>query len=415
MSRILASLWKKIRSVCLLSRQLYLLEISATILVIVILFSQHNSQALFVFVFTTLPLGGLGLLSPSVFNLRPSFVLILCVIYLLAMLLSSAADVGWDDHRIWVQLYLSLYVTAFLLAFGGLIADNESFINYFFLFTGISVGISAAVNIFLFYQLVVPENDGPLSLYRLVGSIGMPAYANSTNISTTYAVFFVASISTALQGNLSTLARQALYLASGILGLAVLLTQARGAYVAVLVGILVIVLTGPPRVKRVAVAAALVAALLVVAFPFAREIAFTRVFRGFGQRPEVWKGFLDLIWQRPWLGYGSFNPAGVVDAGTFLDQAHNLVLSAWFRGGIASAIAMASILVGGLYWGWQYWLKMRHITPLCVIATITTAGMFDHQLLITSPTWPWVTFWLPFGLCVGAEMTVRRLREQGMR
>ena len=51
------------------------------------------------------------------------------------------------------------------------------------------------------------------------------------------------------------------------------------------------------------------------------------------------------------------------------------------------------------------------LTPVIasVMATIAVAGMFDYQLMVTAPTWPWVTFWLPFGLAIGAEMAVRRL------
>ena len=37
------------------------------------------------------------------------------------------------------------------------------------------------------------------------------------------------------------------------------------------------------------------------------------------------------------------------------------------------------------------------------MTTIVTAAMFDYQLLATYPAWPRVTFWLPFGLSIGAE------------
>jgi hypothetical protein len=31
---------------------------------------------------------------------------------------------------------------------------------------------------------------------------------------------------------------------------------------------------------------------------------------------------------------------------------------------------------------------------------------------MTYPNWPWVTFWLPFGLAAGAEMALRNLERR---
>ena len=87
------------------------------------------------------------------------------------------------------------------------------------------------------------------------------------------------------------------------------------------------------------------------------------------------------------------------------------MLSAWFRGGIVGACAMGFILCGGILWARRYWLCHGDVVPLCVMVTIAMAGMFDYQLLVTYPTWPWVTFWLPFGLCVGAEMATRKAQQ----
>ena len=124
-------------------------------------------------------------------------------------------------------------------------------------------------------------------------------------------------------------------------------------------------------------------------------------------RLEVWREFLLLIGDGR-LGYGSFSPAGItLHTGKFLDQAHNLVLSAWFRGGLASAPAMVLILVGGIYWSWRHHAATGDAAPLAMMTTIAIAGMFDYQLLVTYPNWPWVTFWLPFGLAAGAEMASR--------
>ena len=137
-----------------------------------------------------------------------------------------------------------------------------------------------------------------------------------------------------------------------------------------------------------------------VAIPTAREALLGR---GTSHRFEVWTKFMSLISERPLIGYGSFSPMGITtDNGVFLDQSHNLVLSAWFRGGIVSALGYGFYPVRWNSWARRYSLWSGDVVPLCVIATIATAGMFGYELFVTYPTWPWVTFWLPFD-CASAQ------------
>jgi O-antigen ligase len=395
------------------SYRLRLTEIACIALVGLIFFSQRDAAARFVFVALVVPLAALGLLSPARFRLRFSTIMVAWALYLLAMLMASFLDASAVGQALWVQSELSVYTFLFMLIIGGLVAAYDDFTDRFFFLAGGLVASSALVNIILFFDSRMLEGYPIVHLMdygRLMTSIGMPAYANSTNIGTTYGVFAIGTLATAIRGRLGSVPRLCLLTATCILLVAVLLTQARGAILGVLVGVAVLVLTKKP--KLFVWGAGAVAALIVLLLLGSR---FQQLFleRGLSSRPEVWEKFWGLITERPWTGYGSFNPIGIVlDNGNFLDQAHNLVLSAWFRGGAASALAMAYILLGGIYWARRYWLTTRNAVPLCVMVTVAAAGMVDYQLLITSPTWPWVTFLLPFGLCVGAEMAARRRSER---
>jgi O-antigen ligase len=388
-----------------------LLKTATLIFLATIFFSQSGSEPRTIFFAALLPLAGIGLLSPARNRLANSFVLWSCLVYLLAMCIASAVQPDAPLDEVWRQFRLSTLVFAFILMVASLVACHPHFLRQLFLFVGIAVAISAAFNIYLFFEHVAPARNMPIEYYRLKSTIGMPSYANSTNLSATYAVFFMGTLAMAARTQLSAPVRSVLALAAAVLFVAVVLTQTRGALVAVTAGMLVLALTALRRDVLRGTAAVLLGATCTLAIPAVREALFIR---GSGHRFEVWSKFWPLIEQRPFTGYGSFSPLGItLDDGTFLDQAHNLVVSSWFRGGIVSAAAMACILVGGLYWAWRYWQATREITPLCVMVTITTAGMFDYQLLITYPTWPWVTFWLPFGLCSGAEMASRNLRPGG--
>ena len=372
-------------------------------------FPSGEQHSRLIFLLFVLPLAGLALFSPGRRVLTNSSVLWACGVYLLAMGFASLIEPDALPRDVWRQFRLSVLIFVFVLLIGSLVAGYPRFTKRFFFIVGIAVAASAAINIFLYFQYIAPVHFRSILDYRLKSSIGMPAYANATNLSATYAVFFMGMIATVVHGRLAPVPRALLALCAGIMLFAILLTQARSALLAVLVGLAVLLLQASPQIRRFGTWAAVVAVGLVAATPMAWEALLGR---GSSHRFEVWTKFLALITERPLTGYGSFSPIGITtDGGAFLDQSHNLVLSAWFRGGIVSACAMGFVLCGGILWARRYSLWSGDVVPLCVIVTIAMAGMFDYQLLVTYPTWPWVTFWLPFGLCVGAEMATRKAQQ----
>ena len=382
-----------------------LLKVATLLFLVVIFFSESGAEGRTMFVALLLPLAGIGLFSAGRSELANSLVVWACLAYMAALVLASAVQADASLLGVWREFRFSALITAWLLILASLVACYPRFVRQLFLVVGIAVAISAALNILLYFLYLAPEGAFHLHRYRLKSSVGMAAYANSTNISATYAVFFIGTLATVARAELSKPARLVLALASAVLLVAVALTQSRSALVGAAAGIGVLALTAASRKLLRGTIAVLVGAACFLAIPPVREVLFAR---GSGHRFEVWQKFWALIEERPFFGYGSSNPAGItLDKGTFLDQAHNLVLSGWFRGGILGAVAMAFILAGGIYWSWRYWRATREVAPLCVVVTIATAGMFDYQLLMTYPNWPWVTFWLPFGLAVGAEMACR--------
>jgi O-antigen ligase len=382
-----------------------LLKAATMIFLVVIFLSQSGAEGRTMFVAVLLPLAGIGLLSAGRRELANSFVLWACLAYMAALIVASAVQPDASYQGIWRELRLAAVIAAWLLILASLVACHPHFVRQLFLLVGIAVAICAALNIVLYFQSVAPAGAFHIHTYRLKSSIGMAAYANSTNISATYAVFLIGTLATVARAELSKPARIALALAAAVLLVAVALTQSRSALVGAAAGVAVLALTAKSRSLLRGAIAVLVAAVCFLAIPAVREVLFAR---GSGHRFEVWAKFWALIRERPIFGYGASSPAGVsLDNGTFLDQAHNLVLSGWFRGGVSAAVAMALILAGGIYWSWRYWRATREVAPLCVIVTVAAAGTFDYQLLMTYPNWPWVTLWLPFGLAAGAEMAWR--------
>ncbi len=386
----------------------HFLTIAIVVFLSVIFFPRGESHALTVLYVLVLTLAALGLLSPGRKGLANSVLLWACAAYLGMLMVASLLDPASPAFMLRYQAKASALILLFLLITGSLVSAYPNFARHLFIWVGCAVAISALINIYLFFSYLVPPGRLLVQYLRLKTSIGMPDYANSTNISATYAVFLIGTLLALVQARLKRWRAVPVVMAVFVLLAGVLATQSRSAIIAVAIALGLTVLTtgGRRHVVRILPVIAVLGAV-----PFAvPEIGQILFARGTGYRFEVWEKFLHVIAGRPIFGYGVFNPITItLDAGESLDQAHNLVLSGWLRGGIFAALAMALLLAGSLWWAWRYWTLTRNNIPLCVMAAIGTAGMFDYQLLPTYPTWPWVTFWLPFGLCVGAEMASRNL------
>jgi O-antigen ligase len=198
-----------------------------------------------------------------------------------------------------------------------------------------------------------------------------------------------------------------------ILIVGVLMTQARSAYLAFALAALVPAAALPPRARLAALGAIAFAVVALPLLPYARDVIASR---GLSHRPEIWVDYFAMAAHGPFFGYGiTPNIDQVMRDGLVVDQPHNIVLAALVRGGIIGGAAMLTLLVQCLYWSYRLWLTSRQPTPLCMLVAMTTAGMFDYQLQATNPSWTWVTFWLPIGLAIGAEVMGRTTIEPQMR
>ncbi|MDC7784472.1 hypothetical protein PQJ75_07145 [Rhodoplanes sp. TEM] len=296
-----------------------------------------------------------------------------------------------------------LAIVGFVAATGVLVATGTRFLRLAVLGLAGAVAASALLNVAAFLPSF-PTDPEDLLAWRLVAVLGMPEYANATNISATYAVLLVVAAAAASGLTRSWLERSVLIVATGVLGVAVILTQSRGAVLGVACGLVVLAAT----LSRRARIALLVGATLCLAGLAVTPLGPDWVQRGVSYRPAVWAAYLDKAAERPLLGYGPHADIGVTIAPDVpIGQPHNLILSGQIRGGIGAALAMAALLAAGLFWSVRLVRAGGSVVPLCGFVTMTVCGMVDYNLLITRPAWPWLTFWLPIGFAAGAELAVR--------
>jgi O-antigen ligase len=339
----------------------------------------------------------------------PSLLFWAAALYLLLLACSSLSQQFVDPGYVRRDFLVSFEVAAFLLVTALLVVKRPKFLPSFFTHVSALAAISAFINMAVFaWDTRLPA---ALQDYRLVPVLGMTPYFGSTAISVTYAIYFVGAAAILFEDGLSRLQRWILAVSAAILLCGILWTQARSAFVAVIVALAALTPSFSRKTRLVIGGAAIVVVLAFVATPVGRNILLAR---GASERLELWHKYSLMAAERLWLGYGQFSAYGArnvdvqLDDGFVVFHPHNLVLSAQIRGGIFAAAALTAILLGGLYWGWRYWRLQGGLTPLCVMLTMIFAGMFDYELVVTYPTWPWVTFWVPIGICIGAELAARR-------
>lgn len=340
-----------------------------------------------------------------------SLILFAAFIYVIALTIST-----WQQPDVNRRMVDQMWVHAgLILLFMVIVAQAVAFVDRFLIrLIAISIpliAIGAGLNIFYFLR-ALPAFESVLQV-RLVNWLGMPGYTNSTNISLTYAIFFVTALAAITVRGASLRLRLWLAPFATVLLAAMLLTQARSAYIGTAIGAGIVLFVAKDKIfwKKNALmfgAAMLAAAIAVGSVAQIRGVVTAR---GESQRPEIWTIYLGKAIAKPVLGYGGLSNIGITVNDNAIDQPHNLILSAQIRGGIFCMLAMITMLAASAWFAFRFQRQRGCAIPLAMIATIIPTGLFDYNLLITAATWPWLTFWLPLAICAGAEIA---LRSEGM-
>ncbi|MFL9823444.1 O-antigen ligase family protein [Rhodoplanes sp. SY1] len=301
----------------------------------------------------------------------------------------------------------ALFVLLFVTATGLLVARGPARCEDAVLACAAVVATSAVINVAVFVSTLPTWHD--LSVVRLIATRGTPSYTNSTNISATYALFLVGSVAVAAVGQVAPWKRVvAVVVAAGLL-LGVAATQSRSALAGGAAGLLVVLIVAGPVARWITLAVVVALVATVAVHPELQALVLSR---GASDRPEVWSSYLDMLSWSPFLGFGARADLRIVlQNGMVLDQAHNLLLNALLRGGILAFAALGFVMAAGVYWARAWRRHGGSAVPLSMIVAMITFGQVDYALLITPPAWPWMTFWFPVGLCLGAEVWTRARRS----
>ncbi|MCU1729503.1 O-antigen ligase family protein [Pseudomonas sp. 7P_10.2_Bac1] len=183
------------------------------------------------------------------------------------------------------------------------------------------------------------------------------------------------------------------WVALALLGAFVVLTQSRGAAVALLVTVLAMPLWRCNRQTVVISVAGLLGAGIVFWCMQAQMMS-----RGSSYRPELFMSSIQMIKAHPWLGLGLEAPFGVPALGIMFDHSHNLFTSVAISLGLPGlllwSIAWFSILVYG--WRARASLLGQGLVGMWVFSTV--AMQFDAASLLDTPRAEWFITWLPIAV-----------------
>jgi O-antigen ligase len=350
--------------------------------------------------FTVMPLA-LCLLRPS--DLRPilaSPIFILAGLYFAALGLAEFAAPGASALAIAKHVMYALQVLSFLAITALLMRRDPEFPKTLFLCLAGAAAVAAAVNIAAFLH----QHPHGLLSQQLNGVPGIAMYYNQNYIGIVNAVACAGCFALIAGQRLSRPQLMATLAATLVLLATVTLIMSRGSLMATIAaGFVAFVLSGGQRGRQLMLGV-LAAALLLLAL--ATPLVLSAVSRGDSFRLSLWRFYLDMAAERPWLGYGlSFNTQIVLPDGLPILQPHNMMLATLIRGGLVSVAALTAMLATAAYHALRNHKSEGGLFAPVLLAAALVATCVDFEIVATPLGWPWLLLWLPIGLSLGGEVT----------
>ena len=295
----------------------------------------------------------------------------------LSLAWSPAEDLGREIKRL-------LYILVFLLAFPLLAQLGLARIRQLLMLGSGLLAIAALVSIVNFYGL---QGESLLARLAGIGEISHPilgAYVVGS------AVLFLLYEPPRQRG------LQLLWLvALACLGAFTMLSQSRGALLALVLTVIMAPLWFRDRHSRV------FSMLAVVATGLALYAVYDVIAqRGSSYRPEIFHAVVDMIAAHPWTGLGLGAAYDVSAAGMHFDHTHNMFTHVAVEMGLPGMLlwAMVWLLTLGEIIRARGTLFGKILLGLWVYSTL--AMQFDAASLTGTPRAEWFISWLPVGLAM---------------
>ncbi len=294
---------------------------------------------------------------------------------LISLTWTNAPDVFREAKRL-------LYIVVFVLFFSVFANGRPERVIRTMQWAGVGLSATALVAMIKFYGI-----DGNAWAARLegLGELSHPILGGYViGLAAVWLVFWPPNT-----GRLQVIWVSAL----GLLCAFVMLSQSRGAGVALFFTVLAMPMWCGDRRSRIIAAAALIVAVLAVWFFESFVVA-----RGMSYRPQILIASLQMIAEHPWLGLGLGGDYRVLTSGQVFDHTHNLFTHVTIELGIPGLLLWCAIWLAVLYEAWKV-RDTRYAKGIIGIWLFSTLAMqFDAASLSGTPRPEWFISWLPIGL-----------------
>jgi len=186
-------------------------------------------------------------------------------------------------------------------------------------------------------------------------------------------------------------------------GVYIYFTFSRAAWMAALIGGVVLVLVGTQgRVRKAALGLLGLGAVAAAAGGY-RQLAYEFGSRGLTHRDEVWRTVIDRVGEHWWFGHGAHKELGdvVLSTGQVVHNPHSLYLEVLYQFGAAGLASLLVMLLASL---WMLWRSRASMAPLwfSVLAASTVVFMVEMHFFVAAPNVVWMWLWLPLAGALAA-------------
>jgi hypothetical protein len=309
----------------------------------------------------------------------------------------------WSVGSYGLMIFLFVVITAQLNKL-----VDKFYLKLFSILT-IATTVNALINITIFFLTL--DSKTQIGEVRFYPTFGVTPDHFPTTGSLVYATVFSASICLFFQVR-NSLLRWIFGSCSIFLFITILLTQCRSSLFAIfpILGLLLFTSLESSHgakisnTKKYLISITLITIIIIIAFIIYQlfsDIRHRYLLSADGGRFEIWSKFIEIISQRPALGYGERTEFAIkkID-GEYVGHPHNLLLSAATRGGFFAVLSLAFILYSVISRSFIVFFNTKNAIPLSLTIVMFITGAVDYDLLVFLPDWQWLCYWLPLGIMI---------------
>lgn len=333
-------------------------------------------------------------------------------LFILLFLLYMALSLGWSEHRTWNELFDAtryiLLILSFPLVITLALRNGGWQIGDLLWWSMLGVSIVALITIITFYT----NNSFP---YDRLEGLGRTV-SNPTTNANMHGLFAIIGLTFLVQNrkrvDLSLPAQTITLLSTFTLCSYVILTQTRGALLALIVATFLLLILN--KKWKAIFLLALIAVATIASIELSESIRGLFE-RGLGTRPYIWLESLGLFAEKPLFGHGVATETKYLISlnGTTktYENTHNILLHILVHYGLVGLFLWSLPTLYAIKSASCFDKTTKDWTLIVVLVYCLTAMMFNIRSILASPNAVWILYWLPIGLILYNNLMLKSFQK----